>query len=393
MQRNFEGLRKLNTSSQNQSPETGSLIAAYNSFGFKLLAQLVKEEAGRNVLVSPLGAAISLAAVQAGAGGETRGALAKVLELEDAGIEEINRGNAELRTALAGVDAEIQIAFANAIWVREGLSVAPSFTRTSREFYGVVVKELDFTDARSPGVINEWVRGETRGKIERLVESSDLGADTDLILMNSAYFKGLWAKPFNPDDTGSGLFYSQKKAQKKVSLMSQTNEFAYLRKANFQAAGLPYGDGQLSMCIFLPSEGVKLEEFVAAIDAGKWEGWVSGLQETKLEIFLPRFKMEYEAELKQPLSKLGMGVAFTAEADFSPMGLGRQFISGIRHKTMAQVDEQGAEAAAVTAIFMGRSLSAPPRMVVNRPFLWAIRHNTNRALLFVGVVNDPEPVA
>lgn len=389
----MEGLYKLDISLQNQSPGSADLINAYNSFGFKLLAKLIGRDANRNVLVSPLSAAISLAAVHAGAGGNTRKALAKVLEIHKAGIEEVNRSNAGLRTAFDAVNSKIQIAIANALWVREGLSLTPSFIETSREFYGVKVKQLDFTDAHSSDVINEWVRGETRGKIESLVESSELGADIDLILMNSAYFKGLWAKPFNPDETGSGLFYRQKKSEKNVALMSQTNSFAYLRKEDFQAAGLPYGDNQLSMYIFLPAEGLSIEEFVAALDSRKWEEWISGLQEMQLEIFLPRFKMEYETELKEPLSDMGMRVAFTAKADFSPMGLGHHFISSIKHKTMAQVDEQGAEAAAVTAIFMGRSLAAPPRMVVNRPFLWAIRHNTNRALLFIGVVQDPEPIA
>jgi serpin B len=377
---------------QHQSRDTDRLIGAYNSFGFKLLARLVEKDAGRNILVSPLSAAIALAALHAGAGGKTRKALARGLGLYEADVEEVNRSNAELRAAFNGINSKVQIAIANALWVREGLSLTPSFRQTSREFYGVKVEQLDFADAHSSEVINEWVRGETRGKIERLVESSELGAEIDLVLMNSAYFKGLWTKPFNPGDTGSAAFYLQGESPKTVALMSQVNEFAYLRKEDFQAAGLPYGDGQLGMYIFLPSEGLRVEEFVAALDSRKWEDWLSGMQEMPLEIFLPRFKMEYETELKEPLSDMEMSVAFMAEADFGPMGLGQHFISSVKHKTVAQVDEEGAEAAAVTAIFMGRSLAAPPRMVVDRPFLWAIRHNASRALLFIGVVHDPQPV-
>ena len=251
---------------QNQSPATTTTPAssAYNTFGFKLLAKLIKKDANRNILVSPLSAATCLAAVHAGAGGKDERALARVLELHEAGIEEVNQSNAELRTAFSGINSKIQIAIANALWVREGLSLTPLSYKTSREFYGVKVEQLDFTDAHSSDIINKWVSGETSGKIERLVESSDLGADIDLILMNSAYFKGLWAKPFNPDDTGRGLFYLPGKTQKKVALMSQANEFPYLQQAVFSRRSA-YGDNQFSMYIFLPSEGLSIEEFVAAL--------------------------------------------------------------------------------------------------------------------------------
>ena len=169
-------------------------------------------------------------------------------------------------------------------------------------------------------------------------------------------------------------------------MMRREGESPYFRGENFEATSLPYGDGRVSMYIFLPNRDSNLNKFLRNLNAENWEDWIAQFQNRRHEIMLPRFKLEYEVRLNDTLEALGMGIAFGGGADFSGMGPSL-FISEVRHKTFVEVNEEGTEAAAVTAVVGVKSL--PPSFRVDRPFFFAIYDAETETILFMGTVTEP----
>ena len=153
---------------------------------------------------------------------------------------------------------------------------------------------------------------------------------------------------------------------------------------------LPYGDGLYSMSVFLPKPGKSVDELIAMLDDQSWSTWLAAFQTQELELSLPRFELEYEKTLNDVLVALGMQDAFDpSAADFFGIEADHDlWISEVKHKTYVDVDEEGTEAAAVTGIGV-RVTSVPPRIVVNRPFVFAIRERATGTILFLGVMMDP----
>jgi len=173
--------------------------------------------------------------------------------------------------------------------------------------------------------------------------------------------------------------------------MSQSGRYPYYESEEFQAVSLPYGEGRVSMYIFLPKQSLPLGEFQALLNAQNWQSWIAQFDERDGDIVLPRFKVEYKKELNGALIALGMGVAFR-NADFGGMGAGKLMISAVIHKTFIEVNEEGTEAAAATAVMMERGnfkSRSQFSMVIDRPFFYAIRDSDTGALLFMGFVLDP----
>jgi serpin B len=233
------------------------------------------------------------------------------------------------------------------------------------------------------------VSGKTDGKITKMVES--FHPSTLLVLLNAIYFKGEWASKFDEEATKEQPFTRLGGDVHPHPMMRQSGTFAYYEDTQLQAVRLPYGGGRLGMYVFLPAKSSSLAGFLGNLDAATWARYVSQLSSKQGEIVLPRFKLEYETELNDALCALGMAVAFDAAADFSEMISPPAYISLVKHKAYVEVNEAGTEAAAATMVVMVRSISQPFRMVVDRPFFFAIcdDHFEPGAVLFMGVVADP----
>lgn len=365
------------------------LVAAYNKFGFRLFRELAGVSADTNVLLSPASVAASLALLYHGAGGITQRAIADVLCLGGMDAEALSRDNAILLSAFEDAEARVQITMAMALWIDEQLSFNPAFQVVADKFYKAGTTVVDFNDPGTADIINRWAREKTGGKVEQLLKEEDLGATTDSVLTNAVYFKGLWATPFDQRTTRQGVFHLPGGKQKSVALMSQTIVCPHFEGDAFQAISLDYGDGQFSLYIFLPDENSSLKVFLNKLDTVNWDRWLSEFEDSQVELSLPRFELVGEYDLREVLSQLGMGVAFTASADFSSMGQGQHFISKVKHKVVVEVTEEGTTAAAATAVVMSRSILTPIPFVADRPFFWAIRDNKNSTILFTGVVADP----
>ncbi|HET9531542.1 MAG TPA: serpin family protein [Blastocatellia bacterium] len=371
------------------------LVSANTRFGFKLFSEVAAASAGKNVFVSPSSVALALAMTYNGADGETRQAMARGLEIDKMSLEEANRANQQLKSALENADPRVQLQIANSLWARKEVSFLPDFLERNRQFYGAQVTELDFNDPASAAVINDWVSQKTSGKIDRIIDQID--RDAILFLINAIYFKGKWTAEFKKEDTKEDSFTLGDGRQKKHPMMSQSGKYDYLEGKNFQVVSLPYGNRRLSMYIFLPAKGTTLAEFQKSLTAENWEKWMEEFDRTPGDIVVPRFRIEYEVELNDALKAMGMGLAFDHDrANFSKMVQSDEqvAINRVKHKTFVEVNEEGTEAAAATSVEVTVTSVQVPRerfrMVVDRPFFCAIRDNETGAVLFMGAINDPQ---
>ncbi len=376
------------------TPVDSKLIAANTQFGFKLFDQLTKQDAGKNVFVSPSSVTFALAMIYNGASGETQQAMAKALEVNGMSLQELNRANAALQAILASSDPKVQLNIANSLWAKKGVTFMPEFIKRNQDFYAAEVSDLDFALPSAPATINNWVNQKTNGKIDKIVET--IPSDAILYLINAIYFKGAWAQQFEKSKTKESRFTLLNGAKKQHPMMSQTGRYGYLENDEFQAIGLPYGAGSMSMYVFLPGKNSNLNAFLANLNAAKWESWMSQLRPQEGNITLPRFKLEYEVVLNNALKSLGMESAFDPQrANFREMSAASPsanvFIGEVKHKTFVEVNEEGTEAAAVTSGGIRATAFIPPfNMVVDRPFFCAIRDNQTGTILFMGSIVEPK---
>jgi serine protease inhibitor len=378
--------------------DDSTLAVADNGFGFKLLRQLVAEQPTQNIFISPYSAATVLQMVGNGAVGRTRAEMQQVLGTENLPDAEVNAANKNVAQSLNDANAKVILNTANAIWYRSGVSVNPRFLACNRDFFGATVEPLDFGDPAAVDVINSWASEKTHGRISHIADGMIDPANTQLFLANAVYFKGKWEDPFDASDTKDQPFYLRDGSQKTVSMMTKTKTFTYRHGTGYQAVRLPYEGGNLSMYVFLPDTNSSPEKLLSILNGDKWRRITKpGFSDEQGTLDLPKFRIDYSVELKQPLQDLGMSAAFdTNNADFS--GISSKdplYISGALQKTFVEVKEEGTEAAAVTGLsFLPASgLEIPPpnpfQMIVNRPFLFLIEDNQTRVILFMGVVCDP----
>jgi serpin B len=372
------------------------LSAANNRFGFNLFAELRKTESEKNVLISPASVAMAFAMAYNGAAGDTQRAMAAALQIQRYTLDELNKANAALLKSLTTADPKVQLAIANSLWARQGVGFKDDFLKRNTDFLGASVSELNFDDPNASAIINGWCAKHTKDKIKKIV-ADRIDPDTVLYLINAIYFKGEWTAKFNKAMTKELPFTLADGKPKQHPLMFQAGKFGYFQTNEFQAVSIPFGGGRMSFYVFLPSQQSDLNAFCRRLTAENWDKWMQQFQTRDGDLWLPRFKLEYETSLVAPLQALGMSIAFQPHrADFSAMRSPppNLFISEAKHKTFVEVNEEGAEAAAVTSI--GISVTSvqipPPRfsMKVDRPFVCAIRDNQTGAILFLGAIVEPK---
>ena len=367
-------------------PGFSSVASANTKFGFKLLQDLrEREPAGGNIFISPLSISIALTMTYNGAVGETERAMGGVLEIDALDLSTINNSNKALRNSLENPDPKVEISIANSIWSRQGVDLNPNFLEQNRVFFGAEIAALDFSSPQATATINEWVDTNTNGKIKKIVDRID--PEVVLFLINAIYFKGNWQDEFDKSMTRPGVFHLPNGSEKQVQMMRREGKYPYFRGENFEATILPYGDGRVSMYIFLPNRDSNLNKFLGDLNPENWKGWISQFGNRRHNMMLPRFKLEYEISLNDTLKALGMEIAFDRGANFSGIG-SALFISEVRHKTFVEVNEEGTEAAAVTAGGIVVD-STPPDFRVDHPFFFAIYDAETETILFMGTVTEP----
>jgi len=378
------------TPPNNQINVDARLVAANTKFGFNLFHTLSKQQPNKNIFISPTSIALALSMTYNGVSGETKQEMTKALELTKMSLKAINAANQNLQNSLQKNDPKIQVSIANALFVKQGFSLKPEFLQINQQYYQANITEIDFQIPQEAlSIINNWVSKKTQGKIDKIV--TKISPDTLLFLINAIYFKGNWETPFDKSQTGNKTFYLTDSSSKQHPMMSQSGSYRCYETDTFQAVSLPYGKkGALSMYIFLPNSNTNLATFSQQLTPENWNKWMQEFRVKSGMIEIPRFKMEYEVQLKDTLIALGMAEVFGGlKTDFSPMTDSKVAVASVKHKTFVEVNEEGTEAAAVTVIELERSTTTF-EMNVNRPFFCAIRDNTTGTILFMGTIVDPQ---
>lgn len=365
---------------------TGSLESRYNGFGMKIYFEELSAARGKNLFISPASISFALAMAWNGAGGSTADAMALAMGLESLDMEEMNDMNRSLLARLETASPDIELKVSNSIWLRKDYSFSERFISDNRKSFQAGIFPL--MDARS---INNWVSEKTGGKIEEIVDS--VSPEALVFLVNAVYFRGSWTKEFNEKRTSREPFHLPGGSLASLPMMKQSGHYYYLENEMFQAILLTYGNGRTGMYIFLPGEASCLDDFHKELSLEKFEAWRSGLRKQHGSISLPAFRAEYGSNLNSSLKTLGMGIAFGPTADFSRLCNGEVYINEVIHKSFIEVNEKGTEAAAATSVEM-RLTSAmkepePFKMIVDRPFFFAIVDNETGLILFLGSIYDP----
>lgn len=372
------------------------LITADNQFAVTLLRQVTAERqaAPRNLFLSPLSVAMALAMTYNGAAGTTAEAMGATLALDGMSLAEVNEGYRGLIALLRGLDPRVQFTLANSIWYRQDFAVLEPFLNATRQFYDARVAPLDFASPAAAETINGWVREQTTGRITEIVEPV-LPEWAMLYLINAIYFKGDWTQQFARARTAPRPFRLADGSTVSVPMMTHGREVdvRVYRDAAVEVLDLPYGGRAFSMTIAMPAEPAGIDALIADLTLEQWNGWIADLDSTASEVYLPKFTLTDDLLLNSSLAALGMGVVFVCDgpemADFTGIHVPQELcITRVKHKSFVDVNEQGTEAAAVTAIEMGVT-SVPVPIVVDRPFLFVIRETLSGTILFVGVVRNP----
>lgn len=369
------------------------VVTANTKFGFNLFNEIRKTDQDKNIFISPFSVSVALAMTLNGAADETEQAMINTLQLQDISTDSINPSYSQLQQTLQTSDPKVTLTIANSLWGNEGFSFKSDFLQRNTQFFNAEISILDFLDPSSLTIINQWVNDRTNSKIPEILDEIDSNAV--LFLINAIYFKGAWQTEFDPANTRDGTFHLATGSTKQVPMMFRSGRYSHYYGDAFQAVNLPYGDGRISMYIFLPARDSNLTTFLETLNSENWENWMAQFREQEISLRMPKFKLEYGTkELNDALIALGMGIAFDANrANFSRMAsledLGQNlYIDKVSHKTFIEVNEEGTEAAAVTVVGIVRT-SLPPEFTADRPFFFAIRDNDTGTVLFMGTVVDP----
>ena len=371
-------------------PMNPKLIAAQTRFSLNLFSTLQKKDPKKNLFISPISISQAIGMIYNGAAAETQTAIGSALALEDLSLNDLNSANEDLRNALEYPGKDVQLNIANSIWTNQDTLINPDFIRRNEQFYNAKVESLDFNNKKSVGIINNWVKRNTQGKIEGIVDQ--LSEADRLILVNATYFKGEWSSPFKVDQTKSEEFFAPD-GKKTVPMMARRGTFRYFGMEGLQGVALSYGDRRLNLYIFLPKNGQTLNTVIQTLTPKTWTKWMGEFTTVPGYLQLPRFKMESKLELQKPLSEMGMGIAFSKNANFSILTDRPVHIDQVIHKTFVEVNESGTTAAAATSIGIKSTsievVKAPFEMKVNQPFLCVLRDDKTGTILFMGAINNP----
>lgn len=377
------------------TPEVQSIANANNQFAFELYKYLTTQSG--NQFFSPVSIETALAMTYAGAGGQTKADMAKVLHLSlpDGQVAD---GFHVLHTILNGEPAAYQLKMANRLWGAKGYAFLPAYLTTTREKFGAELAAVDFAKSEEARrTINQWVEEQTNGKIKDLIPAGALNSMTRLVLTNAIYFKGMWDTPFSKSETKELAFYPSKDKKFDVPTMFKKHSFRYTAAEGVQVLELPYTRHHLSMVILLPTERDGLEKLEKGLTAENVKKWCETLRQQDVEAYIPKFKMSSEFTMSKVLSAMGMASAFGGSADFTGISTSEQVnISEVIHKAFVEVGEEGTEAAAATGVVI-RALAIqipekkePVVFRADHPFVFMIKDNRTGAILFLGRVLDPK---
>lgn len=371
-----------------------AFVTGLNQYGWTVASYLYE---GQNLAISPASLELAILMARTGAVGKTADEMKTALSMSALSDEEILSASRQLmwRTNSNGMEA------ANSLWMQKDYTFSEDFIKTCMEKFMADAFSVDFlTDAAgATDSINTWASDKTHGKIPEM-NPSPLSSDTRLVLINALYFLGDWENSFAAEDTYEQTFRGTKK-DADVSFMHSEENMLYAETPEYQMISLPFkgadnaADSPYSMVFILPADGQDITAVMDGLAANGFAAAAAELSQEKVQLALPKFEFTFDASMKKTMQSLGMTLAFDAgSAGFDGMtGSDNDlYISEILHKCYIRVDEEGAEAAAVTEVIMETTaMPVEEKMktfTADRPFLFAIYDETDNSVLFLGAVGQ-----
>jgi serpin B len=390
----------------NQAADSNDIketVVGNTDFAFALYGKLKddpnitipKGEPNGNLFFSPYSISTALAMTYAGARGDTEKQMATAMHF--------TLPQQRLHPAFGALQKQLiqdensqgyQLLLANALWPQKGEPILKEFLDLNKHYYGAGLTLVDFANEteKSRQIINSWVEEKTKDKIKDLIPLGGVNQDTVLVLTNAVYFKGDWKIKFEKNDTKRENFAVSAKDKVVVDMMHLKENFKYYEDANLQVLELPYKGDELSMLVLLPRETEGLREIENTLMAKGLNVLLTKMQTTKVDVYFPKFKMTWGTfSLNKVFISLGMCDAFDWEkADFTGIKAKRDLrIKDIFHKAFIEVNEEGTEAAAGTAVVIEKSIELTAVFRADHPFIFLIKDNRSGSILFMGRVMDP----
>lgn len=373
-------------------------VGGNSNFAFDLYGKLSNDPNATkpkgNLFFSPYSISTALAMTYAGARGETEKQMAATLHF--------TLPNQHLHSAFGVLQKRLiqdeksrgyQLLLANALWLQKGEPFLKEFLDLNRNYYEAGLNQLDLFNEteKSRQIINRWVEEKTEEKIKDLIPQNGVNRDTVLVLTNAIYFKGEWKTKFEEKDTKLADFAISEKEKIKVPLMHLKEDFKYYEDEKTRVLELPYKGNELSMLVLLPIETEGIRELENTLTDEKLNILQSKIHKENVDVYFPKFKITWETVLNNALAILGMPDAFdTRKADFSGISNeDRIWISNVFHKALVEVNEEGTEAAASTAVVLAEYDDIAPVFRVDHPFIFIIKDNRTGSILFMGRIMNP----
>lgn len=355
-----------------------TLVDRINDLTFNI--QNEKDE--KNVFSSGVSIYLALAMTAHGAAGET---YRQFIDLLAPGMTDQKAWLEELRALQGNLNAAspTKISLANSIWMRDTFSkdVKPTFLARNTDYFGALIAALDFSDPQAVKDINSWVKSNTRGLIEKAVETID--SATMMFLINTIYFKAEWKDKFDNNDTRDGVFHG--KTDVTTKFMNRTGNYPYFENDAYQAILMPYNDGATGMVVILGKDQTAPIDSTDAL-----RQLLDAMKNTSVGLRMPKVNIGSKEVLNDKLIALGLKDAF-ANADFSELASNRDlYIDEVLHKAKLIIDEKGTEAAAMTVVTIKETsiITGDVKMKVDRPFQIFIMDLKNQLILFNGIIQQ-----
>ncbi|NXB77906.1 NEUS protein, partial [Donacobius atricapilla] len=363
--------------------------------------QLRATREDENILFSPLSMAIAMGMVELGAHGTTLKEIRHSL-----GFDGLKNGEEfaflkDLSDMTTAEESHYVLDIANSLYVQNGFHVSDKFLQLVKKYFKAEVENVDFSQSAAVATqINKWVENHTNSMIKDFVSSQDFGALTHLALINAIYFKGNWKSQFRPENTRTFSFTKDDESEVQIPMMYQQGEFYYGEFSDgsneaggiYQVLEIPYEGDEISMMIVLSRQEVPLATLEPLLKASLIHEWANSVKKQKVEVYLPRFSVEQEIDLKDVWRGLGITELFSSSADLTAMSDNKElYLAKAFHKAFLEVNEEGSEAAAASGmIAISRMAVLYPQVIVDHPFFFLVRNRRTGTVLFMGRVMHPE---
>ena len=361
------------------------------SFAFDFIHALQKTQpAEENFFVSPLSLHMALGMLLNGAEKETAEEIQNALKMDAVALADLNAAYKTLINDLPVADSKVSLGLANSVWYRSDFSVESDFQSVLKNSFESEVTGLPFNDAAKDR-INKWASDKTNGKIQKVLDK--IQPQQVMFLLNALYFKGDWQTRFDAKKTQDTPFKLENGQSKSVKMMYAESDFKVGAGINYNAVRLPYANGQFNMTLIIPKGQNNVDEVLKGINGEGWSKLNSGMAEQGVTVGLPKFTLDYSAQLKETLQGMGIKRAFEDSAQLTKINKAAElYVDFVKQDAYLGIDEQGTEAAAVTTIGIGLTSAGPepPRYICDRPFGLVISENTSNTILFMGRIKNPE---